>query len=419
MGLFNIFSKRKRLEAARADARRFAQQQSELILRLAKKRIEETHTDTTEPLVALMALGGWDADELDLAAGLPEAAIVTITTLYDQQVASGMGHRAALLFVDGTRGVPLRGGIEDSTRLEDYIRRRVCQERAEKGLDDQEDEYHTTEFVPRFIPLCIAETRVFMGGAREVSREVGTPPKPPPLPSSIVGFPSEDEVATFYEARPVIRDFGDSLVSERTPTQVLDFFLAHPGWRLLPQDVLEELSARVADRSRRWVTYDVDHALEVLVFMTEKSNALVHNFIPISRHTDPPMDTPEVKLYLFSMTFEKLASKYIRQASLRGDRFSEEQVADALEDAKAFAEASLICDRYFVTSFMPSAWGWVLKNGDVERAIAILDEGIQWARQMKNVRPHKASLFDEQCFLDVSDQVESLEATKRSILEVR
>lgn len=221
----------------------------------------------------------------------------------------------------------------------------------------------------------------------------------------------EKQVLAFYET-------NSDLTSIRTAAQMLDFFSRHPGWKQLPQDVLQELSTRIADKSRKWVVYDSDHAFEILVFMTEKSNALVHNFIPICRDIKSA-DTPEAKLYIFAMTFEKLASKYIREMSEQRDRLPERKVADGLEDAKAFAEASLICDRYFVTSFMPSAWGWVLKNDDSAKAVAILDEGIRWVKEMGTARPHKASLFDEQFINDTGEQVKYLEDTKQCILEKR
>ena len=172
------------------------------------------------------------------------------------------------------------------------------------------------------------------------------------------------------------------------------------------------ITTRIADKSRKWVTYDPDHAFEILVFITEKSNALAHNFIPICHDNQSPMDTVEAKLYLFSVTFEKLASRYIQEMSHYGERLPPERVTHGLEEAKLFAEAALICDRYFLASFVPAAWGWVLKDNDIIKAITILDEGIRRARDMERVRPHKASLFDEQLIKDRSDWVECMEAVK-------
>jgi hypothetical protein len=227
------------------------------------------------------------------------------------------------------------------------------------------------------------------------------------------------QTAAFYKCNGVLPDFGSRQVAPRTMGQVLAYLSKHPGWRQLPPDVLAELSSRVADRSRRWTVYDVDHALEILVFMTEKSNALSHNFIPICRRDNkPPMDSPEARLYLFAMTFERLASTYIRDISEHGDRLPRKRIAEVLEDVKGYAEASLICDRYLVTSFMPSALGWALKNGDIDKAVRILDEGIGWASEMGTARPHKASPFDEQFISNIGEQVECIKQTRRSVLEM-
>ena len=229
----------------------------------------------------------------------------------------------------------------------------------------------------------------------------------------------QKQTAALYENNAVIPDFGAPQVSPRTPAQILAYLSKHPGWRQLPPDVLKELSARVADRSCKWTAIDVDHALEILILMTVKSNALNTNFIPICRADKPPADTPEWRLSMFAMKFELLASKILQQISEFAENHTPDDVADALEDAKAYAEASLTCDRYYITSFMPLAWGWVLKNGDIEKAVSILDEGIHWARNMGTARPHKASKFDEQTIINQSEQVEAIEETKRIILKMR
>jgi len=94
-------------------------------------------------------------------------------------------------------------------------------------------------------------------------------------------------------------------------------------------------------------------------------------------------------------------------------------MAEEFEDAKAYAEAALTCDRYFLTSFMPAAWAWVMKKGNVDRAVQILDEGIHWAQAMGHARPQKASILDEQFIKKPEEHIQFLEETMQSILELK
>ncbi len=228
----------------------------------------------------------------------------------------------------------------------------------------------------------------------------------------------QKKTAAFYKNNNIIPDFGAIEVAPRSASQIFTFFSKHPGWGQLPNDLLTELSTRVADRSRNWAIYDTDHALEIVVFATERTNALIHNFIPICRDNEPPMDTPAARLYLFAMTFEQLANKFLREVMENRDRISKDAMIKGIEDAKAFAEATLICDRYFLSSFMPAAWGWLLKDDNTEMAVSILDEAIQWANDMGTVRPHITSMFDEQFISMSNDHINILEETKRNILEM-
>ena len=202
----------------------------------------------------------------------------------------------------------------------------------------------------------------------------------------------------------------------QTVTQMMAFFGQHPGWSQLPRDVLEELSKRISDKSRQWIVYDTATAFKILILMTEQSNAIRENFIPICNGSK--RNAPEWNLYLFAMTFGQLASKYIREISENAESLPIVKISNGYESAKAFAESSLICDRYFISSFIPSAWGWVLKNGDSVKAISILDEGISWAKEMGVKNPHKESIAERSIIINPGDHIDCLEETKSEILKI-
>lgn len=140
-----------------------------------------------------------------------------------------------------------------------------------------------------------------------------------------------------------------------TSTQVFDFFSRHPSWKRLPENVLHELSLRVADRSRKWEAYDYSHALEILVFMETCFNTIETNLLKIYEDQKPPMDSPLSKLWLFAWTFQRLAGKIMEEAGQHAGTHSigTGELLRRVEYAKSCAEAALICDRYFVTAYLP------------------------------------------------------------------
>lgn len=233
----------------------------------------------------------------------------------------------------------------------------------------------------------------------------------------LVGKSLEERALAFNRDNGgIIPDYGRRQVVPRSAELILLYLTKHPSWSQLPKDLLEELSKRVADRSREWIVYDNLHALEVLVIAEYRSSALKKNFLPICEDGSALMNTPEARLHFFAMTFSRLANQCAMTATESGGRgLPEDVIMDRLEDAKAFAEASLICSRYYLPSFMPAAWGWALKNGDITKAVAILDEGIQWGKMMSESRPHKLGVFDEGFVKDLDEHINALEQTKREI----
>lgn len=218
----------------------------------------------------------------------------------------------------------------------------------------------------------------------------------------------------------IIPDYGRRQVAPRTSGLILTFFEKHPAWRQLPKDLLEELSLRVADRSRNWVVYDPLHALEVLVLAEYRYSVLKKNFLPLCDDPSPVMKAPEARLHLFSMTFSKLANECARAlAEAEGRGYPDDMIKDRLEDAKACAEASLICDRYYLPSFIPCAWGWALKDSDIDKSIKILEEGAVWGKEMATAAPHKISLFDQEMINDADAYINDIEQTKLEIMKLR
>jgi hypothetical protein len=183
--------------------------------------------------------------------------------------------------------------------------------------------------------------------------------------------------------------------SATTASDMLAVLRDHPEWRKLPDDILKELCARTADRSRHWEVYDCDHAFEVLLFISMKRNKVATNFTWICDDTGGPasLRTPEAKLYLFAHALYHQASLLVQEAP---KELTGEALSVALEDAKACAEASLTCDRYYLPSFLPAALAWVKKNGDLNKAQKILEEGVLWAERMATDRVHSISGYDEE-----------------------
>ena len=198
----------------------------------------------------------------------------------------------------------------------------------------------------------------------------------------------EDEIAEFVDSNPEI----PNLQSE---PEILAYFGSHPGWKSLPHSVLRELTIRMLNRDKRWITFNPSHAFTIVVFATQKCNGLIHNFIPICQ--DPAkVSKPEEALTLFAMTFDNLAKKFHQEVEQYRNQLPPEQASIALEDAKLYAEAALICDRYYISAFMPAALSWILRERDIDKALDILSEGIKWARDMGAERPHSTSGIDEQ-----------------------
>lgn len=355
--MFKIYSKRRRFEPALSHILEFERQKPQLIRSLAMKRLAELKAASyIERIEGVVSLGQLNDDEI---FAIPEATIVTITSLYDQQVASGMTARAALLFVDEMRPPPLPRNIDEHMTLEDYLDQKIQQE---LGDGDPCFRHGSWEHGDDFITFCIGESRALMQRIQTASTRAKAKTSQMHK-AELLRLPPEKEITKFYNEQNVLANFGERRVPPRDSNQILAFFLEHPEWRLLPQDMLLELSNRVADRSREWVTYDVDHALEVLVLMAEKSNAISHNLLPICRDKKPrSFDNPEFKLYLFALTFGKLANKFVRELLENVDRLPDSKASEGFEDAKAFSEAALICDRYYLSSCIPAACAWVMKN---------------------------------------------------------
>jgi len=211
-------------------------------------------------------------------------------------------------------------------------------------------------------------------------------------------------------------DNARRIQSASTASEMLAIFNDHPEWRKLPQPVLKELSLRTADRSRRWEVYDCDHAFELLLFISAKRNKVATNFTKICGNTggSESLRTPEAKLHLFAHALYNQASLLVQEApkALTGEALSV-----ALEDAKACAEASLICDRYYLFSFLPAAMAWVQRNGDLDKALKILAEGLLWAERMATECVHSVSIFDEG-LLSGSGRTEIVQALQSAMAEV-
>jgi len=235
------------------------------------------------------------------------------------------------------------------------------------------------------------------------------------------------------------------VLSARSPKEMLGILIQHPEWKRLPLDVLLELCTRAADRARKWVVYDCEHAFEILTFAAQKSGVITHNFLRLCSE-DPVFTGASDQLTLFAFTFYRRASELVQAAilkmggrpspaadgsSLQGslsdglprqaaflhmlgqmemtparlaqlDHYYEvclgsppqARIGEMLEDAKVYAEASLVCDRYHVLSFVPAALAWVLKEGDFGKALRICDEGIRWAAEMRTSLVHSVSIAD-------------------------
>ena len=219
-----------------------------------------------------------------------------------------------------------------------------------------------------------------------------------------------DEIFSFCKNNQIVPDFGNASVQPRTTSQILTFFRQLPGWNQVSSPVLNELSQRVGDRSRLWLSYDVDHALETLILSSISANILESGFIAATNNIT---ESAAKHLFDLAVAFSSLSENILGELDKQTARIPYDQQEAMLATAKSTAEAAIICDRYFIPAFLPLARSWSHDRG---KAVHIIDEGMKWSQEIITMRPHQACSQDEYYITNPRLMNEPFEQAKQIIL---